>query len=66
MLGGRFPASEADRLALHNILQQLENLRHYPVVAARKELRLTRRYFDVGAGQVSLLDSVARSFVPAP
>ena len=65
LLGGGRPAAECDQLALHNIVQQLENLRGYPVVAARTGLRLTGMYFDVGAAQVSLLDSHARSFAPA-
>ncbi|MDT7805941.1 MAG: carbonic anhydrase, partial [Actinomycetota bacterium] len=58
LLGGRRPAAEADQLALQNVVQQLETLRGYPVVAAaldRGGLRLTGMYFDVGAAQVSLL-----------
>ena len=65
LLGGQRPPAECDQLALHNIVQQLENLRGYPVVAARTDLRLTGMYFDVGAAQVSLLDSRGRSFDPA-
>jgi carbonic anhydrase len=68
LLGGRRPAAEADQLALQNVVQQLETLRGYPVVAAALErggLRLTGMYFDVGAAQVSLLDDGARGFVPA-
>jgi carbonic anhydrase len=68
LLGGRRPAAEADQLALQNVVQQLETLRGYPVVAAALErggLRLTGMYFDVGAAQVSLLDDAARGFVPA-
>ncbi|MEV4054475.1 SulP family inorganic anion transporter [Amycolatopsis sp. NPDC049688] len=68
LLGGERPAAEADQLALQNVVQQLETLRGYPVVAAaldRGALRLTGMYFDVGAAQVSLLDSSARGFVPA-
>ncbi|WP_326955075.1 bifunctional SulP family inorganic anion transporter/carbonic anhydrase [Amycolatopsis sp. NBC_01286] len=68
LLGGRRPAAEADQLALQNVVQQLETLRGYPVVAAaldRGGLRLTGMYFDVGAAQVSLLDDAARGFVPA-
>ncbi|MDQ7807393.1 SulP family inorganic anion transporter [Amycolatopsis sp. A133] len=68
LLGGERPAAEADQLALQNVVQQLETLRGYPVVAAaldRGALRLTGMYFDVGAAQVSLLDAAARGFVPA-
>jgi carbonic anhydrase len=68
LLGGERPAAEADQLALQNVVQQLESLRGYPVVAAalaRGGLRLTGMYFDVGAAQVSLLDDGARGFVPA-
>ncbi|SFW90596.1 bifunctional SulP family inorganic anion transporter/carbonic anhydrase [Amycolatopsis australiensis] len=68
LLGGDRPAAEADQLALQNVVQQLENLRGHPVVAAALErgaLRLTGMYFDVGAAQVSLLDNAARTFVPA-
>jgi carbonic anhydrase len=68
LLGGRRPAAEADQLALHNVVQQLDHLRRYPVVAAalsRGELTLTGMYFDVGAAQVSLLDAAGRDFVPA-
>jgi carbonic anhydrase len=68
LLGGERPAAEADQLALQNVVQQLESLRGYPVVAAalaRGALRLTGMYFDVGAAQVSLLDDAARGFVPA-
>jgi carbonic anhydrase len=68
LLGGRRPAAEADQLALQNVVQQLETLRGYPVVAAALErggLRLTGMYFDVGAAQVSLLDDASRGFVPA-
>ncbi|EOD69456.1 bifunctional SulP family inorganic anion transporter/carbonic anhydrase [Amycolatopsis vancoresmycina] len=68
LLGGERPPAEADQLALQNVVQQLETLRGYPVVAAaldRGALRLTGMYFDVGAAQVSLLDSAACGFVPA-
>jgi carbonic anhydrase len=68
LLDGCRPAAEADQLALQNVVQQLESLRGYPVVAqalARGGLRLTGMYFDVGAAQVSLLDDAARGFVPA-
>ncbi len=65
LLDGRRPDHEADRLALHNVVQQLEHLRSYPVVEAalsRDELRLTGMYFDVGAARVYLLDAAERSF----
>ncbi|MGW4484523.1 SulP family inorganic anion transporter [Amycolatopsis sp. NPDC004368] len=68
LLAGSRPAAEADQLALHNVVQQLEHLRTHPVVAAaldRGELTLTGMYFDVGAAQVSLLDDQRRGFVPA-
>jgi carbonic anhydrase len=68
LLDGHRPAAEADQLALQNVVQQLESLGGYPVVAAALErgaLRLTGMYFDVGAAQVSLLDTDARSFVSA-
>lgn len=62
------PTAEADRLALHNVLQQLDHLRHYPRVAeaeAQGELTLTGMYFDIGSAQVSLWDSRSGDFVPA-
>ena len=65
---GNVPDSPADRLALHNVLEQLDRLREYPAVAraeARGEVELIGMYFDVGAAQVSLLDDAARGFVPA-
>ncbi|WP_329050072.1 SulP family inorganic anion transporter [Amycolatopsis sp. NBC_01488] len=68
LLGGERPGVEADQLALQNVVQQLETLRGYPVVAAALALgglRLTGMYFDVGAAQVSLLDDAVRGFVPA-
>ncbi|WP_410584637.1 bifunctional SulP family inorganic anion transporter/carbonic anhydrase [Amycolatopsis sp. lyj-108] len=68
LLDGARPAHESDQLALHNVVQQLENLRSYPVVdaaLARGELRLTGMYFDVGEANVSLLDEVPRSFTSA-
>ncbi|MFI7122051.1 SulP family inorganic anion transporter [Amycolatopsis sp. NPDC049868] len=67
-IGGTRPARETDRSALHNILQQLEHLRHYPLVAeaeTRGDLTLTGMYFDVGAAQVSLWDGRTGDFVPA-
>ncbi|KDN20868.1 SulP family inorganic anion transporter [Amycolatopsis rifamycinica] len=62
------PARDADRLALHNVLQQLAHLREYPLVAAAEtagKLQLTGMYFDVGAASVHLLDGEARTFVAA-
>lgn len=56
-LDGETPAAEADRLALQNVVQQLEHLRHYPLIAeaeARGDLHLTGMYFDVGGAQVYL------------
>jgi carbonic anhydrase len=60
--------SDHDRLALHNVLQQLDHLRRYRMVAdaeARGELHVTGMYFDVGAAQVYLFDPATESFVPA-
>ncbi|UOZ11172.1 bifunctional SulP family inorganic anion transporter/carbonic anhydrase [Amycolatopsis sp. WQ 127309] len=62
---GARPAREGDRLALLNVLQQLDHLREYPQVAAAEaagKLQLTGMYFDVGAAQVHLLEGDARSF----
>ncbi|TQJ02129.1 carbonic anhydrase [Amycolatopsis cihanbeyliensis] len=67
-LAGREPAAGAERLALHNVLQQLEQLRQHPVVAAaeaRGDLHLTGMYFDVGAAQVYLFEPEAGGFVAA-
>ncbi|PRX48543.1 carbonic anhydrase [Prauserella shujinwangii] len=67
-LDGEEPALEADRLALHNVLQQLDHLRADPLVAEaerRGELHLTGMYFDVGRAQVYLFDSDTGDFVPA-
>lgn len=62
------PPTEADQLALHNVLQQLENLRQYPIIAeaeVRGDLHLTGMYFDVGGAQVYLFDTPSGAFVPA-
>ncbi|NBH03885.1 carbonic anhydrase, partial [Amycolatopsis sp. SID8362] len=62
------PAREADRLALHNVLQQLDHLREYPSVAAAEaagKLQLTGMYFAVGTAQVHLFDAAERTFRPA-
>ncbi|EFL06080.1 MULTISPECIES: bifunctional SulP family inorganic anion transporter/carbonic anhydrase [Actinomycetes] len=67
-LDGERPEREPDRLALHNVLQQLTHLRQYPLVAeaeARGELALTGLYFDVGAAQVYLADPAKGEFVAA-
>jgi carbonic anhydrase len=66
-LDGSAPAGH-DQLALHNVLQQLEHLRRYRVVAeaeARGDLHVTGMYFDVGAAQVSLLDPLTGTFAGA-
>jgi carbonic anhydrase len=68
LLDGARPALEGDQLALHNVIQQLEHLRRYPVVAdaeARGELQIAGMYFDVGAAQVYLADPASGSFVAA-
>jgi carbonic anhydrase len=72
-LEARFPGerpslSDHDQLALHNVLQQLGHLRQYKIVAdaeARGELSVAGMYFDVGAAQVYLFDSITGSFLPA-
>lgn len=65
---GHVPEAEADRLALHNVLEQLDRLRGYPCVAraeARGEVSLVGMYFDVGAACAYLYDPVSGAFVPA-
>jgi carbonic anhydrase len=65
---GRVPAAEWDRLALHNVLAQLDRLRAHPTVAAgleRDELRLIGMYFDVAAARVYLHDPATGDFSPA-
>ncbi|MEV7094744.1 bifunctional SulP family inorganic anion transporter/carbonic anhydrase [Amycolatopsis sp. NPDC051045] len=67
-LDGGVPDAEGDRLALHNVLQQLEHLREYPSVAAAEsagKLQLTAMYFAVGTAQVYLFDAAERTFRPA-
>ncbi len=67
-LDGGVPDREGDRLALHNVLQQLEHLREYPSVAAAEsagKLQLTAMYFHVGDAQVYLFDAAERTFRPA-
>jgi carbonic anhydrase len=66
LVDGSRTEAEADQLALHNIVQQLEHLREHRVVAdaeARGELQLTGMYFDVGAARVSLFDRANQSFL---
>jgi carbonic anhydrase len=65
---GHVPAAEWDRLALHNVLAQLDRLRAHPAVATalgRGELRLIGMYFDVAAARVYLHDPVTGDFGPA-
>lgn len=65
---GRVPAAEWDRLALHNVLAQLDRLREYPAVAEaldRGALTLIGMYFDVAAAQVHVYDPSAGEFRPA-
>jgi carbonic anhydrase len=65
---GLVPAAEWDRLALHNVLAQLDRLRGHPAVATalgRGELRLIGMYFDVAAARVFLYDPATADFRPA-
>ncbi|WP_329050070.1 SulP family inorganic anion transporter [Amycolatopsis sp. NBC_01488] len=67
-LDGSVPDAAGDRLALHNVLQQLEHLREYPSVAAAEsggKLQLTAMYFAVGTAQVYLFDPAEHTFRPA-
>ncbi|WP_206796894.1 bifunctional SulP family inorganic anion transporter/carbonic anhydrase [Amycolatopsis sp. MtRt-6] len=67
-LDGELPDRKGDRLALHNVLQQLDHLREYPSVAAAESagrLQLTAMYFHVGEAQVYLFDAVERTYRPA-
>jgi carbonic anhydrase len=67
-LDGEPPAAEWDRLALHNVLTQLDRLREHPTVAAalgRGQLRLIGMYFDVAAARVYLHEEATDDFVPA-
>jgi len=66
-LAGTRPPTDGDRLALHNVLQQLENLREYPLVAEAERagtLQLTGMYFDVGNAQVHLRTPATGDFHP--
>lgn len=65
---GEVPAAEWDRLALHNVLAQLDRLRAHPAVASaveRGNLRLIGMYFDVAAAGVYLHDPSTDDFRPA-
>jgi carbonic anhydrase len=65
---GQVPAAEWDRLALHNVLTQLDRLRAHPTVAtavAGGRLRLIGMYFDVAAARVYLHDPGTDDFRPA-
>ncbi|HJQ45165.1 MAG TPA: bifunctional SulP family inorganic anion transporter/carbonic anhydrase [Amycolatopsis sp.] len=67
-IDGELPESEGDRLALHNVLQQLDRLREYPTIAraeARGDIELLGMYFDVGAARVYLHDPESEVFKPA-
>ena len=64
---GRVPDAEWDRLALHNVLAQLDRLRTQPTVAtalAAGRLRLIGMYFDVAAARVYLHDPATGGFGP--
>ncbi|OLF06785.1 carbonic anhydrase [Actinophytocola xinjiangensis] len=64
-LDGTEPDTPQDRLALHNVLQQLDNLRRHPQVAQaekRGALRLTGMYVDVAAARVYLFDAATGTF----
>jgi carbonic anhydrase len=64
-LDGALPVAEHDRLALHNVLEQLDRLREYPAVAAaeaRGELDVVGMYFDVGDAKIYLYDETSASF----
>jgi carbonic anhydrase len=65
---GQDRLADCNHLALHNVLQQLDRLREYPVVAAaeeRGELELVGMYFDVGAAGVHLYDERTGRFASA-
>jgi carbonic anhydrase len=67
-LDGAVPDAPDDRLALHNILQQLEHLRCHPAIAEaerRGDLHLTGMYFDLGNAQVYLFNTDTDAFEPA-
>jgi carbonic anhydrase len=67
-LDGTVPTALWDRLALHNVLAQLDRLRDHPTVATaltRGELRLIGMYYDVTDGRVYLHDKPTNDFRPA-
>jgi carbonic anhydrase len=62
---GHVPAAAWDRLALHNVLAQLDRLRASPAVAtavAQGRLRLLGMYFDVTDARVYLHDPATDDF----
>ncbi|MCT2581728.1 SulP family inorganic anion transporter [Actinophytocola gossypii] len=62
---GREPEAEWDRLALHNVLAQLDRLRTSPVVAAalaRGELTLVGMYFDLTEARMHVYDPRSGGF----
>lgn len=66
--GARMPADLAlhNHLSQFNVLQQLENLRTYPVVRDRLEagrLRLHGWWFDIGNAEVLSYDEKAKKFM---
>jgi carbonic anhydrase len=64
-IDGRLPDSDADQVALHNVLEQLDRLREYPTIAraeALGEVDLVGMYFDVGAARLHLYDTESASF----
>ncbi|GAB2572787.1 SulP family inorganic anion transporter [Streptomyces capparidis] len=66
-LGDRPAADDVERLALANVVRQLENLRAHPCVAEREkagDLHVTGMYFDFTAAQAYLLDPVSGAFEP--
>jgi carbonic anhydrase len=73
-LDGVIPDAMGDRLALHNVLQQLEHLRRHPAIAEaerRGDVHLTGMYFDFGTAQVYLFNADTGAFeragaVPVP
>jgi carbonic anhydrase len=67
-LDGVVPPAPGDRLALHNVLQQLDHLRRHPAIARAERhgsLRLTGMYFDVGQALVYLFNAGTGTFEPA-
>ncbi|TDV44821.1 SulP family inorganic anion transporter [Actinophytocola oryzae] len=66
-LDGLLPEAEWDRLALHNVLTQLDRLSRHPTVATaleRGEIRLIGMYFDVASARVHLYDEATNDFRP--